>query len=238
MPFKSVILPILFLTGFQVHSQSQKELVFINEKGAFEEETSILVSIQADSREPISFTTETLKIQLSDFSFDSIATIIVEGTFIHTYINQYTPKQFRKLDTIAIYQSRRIVGPTPRVFLKRNYDLDSAILQEGGYLRNFRDEFDMDSIFFLEIHHARPLSKKDKELINRVKTEFCRLAGVEEKTIQLIDKKIPYTTSRFDFFHEGILISEKFIQQQNTPWMKAKAEEYSLVLVTYMIWKK
>ncbi len=72
----------------------------------------------------------------------------------------------------------------------------------------------------------------------RIKTTFCKEAEVDEKSIHLIDKKLPYSTTKFDFFNPGTLISEAFIQTQNTPWMKAKAEEYSLVLVVEIVWSK
>jgi hypothetical protein len=228
------------LVSICLHSFAQ-EVVFINvvgENKAFVKETEIFVTLQSDRKHSITLSTRTTKIDLSSFYFDSLVTVTIDGKLIHEYVNQYTREQFLKLDTISLYQSQRIYEPTPRVYLNRNYPLDSAIRYEAAVLKEFFYGSSMDSTFFIEIYHARPLSKKVRKQIEQVKSAFCKEAGADGKTIQLIDKKTPYASTRMDFFTPTTVITEQFIQQQNTPWMKAKAKEYSLVLVVEIVWSK
>ena len=238
MPF--IKFRIIFITFFAcIHlSAISQELVFVNCSGTFREETEIYIHLQLDRKPAVDLSTKTARINLSSYSFDSIATLTVKGMLIHKYTNQYFPEQFRKLDTITLYQSQRIDEPTPRFFLKMNYNIDSAVIFDAGILKNFLDEASLDSTFVLEIYHSRTLSKKEEQRIQTIKTAFCKEVGVDEKSVQLVDKQAPYSTARFDFFNPGTIITKQFIQQQNTPWMKAKAEEYSLVLMVNMIWKQ
>ncbi len=236
MPFIKLIL-IARLVSICSHSFAQ-ELFFVNHTQGFEEGTEIHVRLQFDRKKAIEVTTKNAQINIGNYSFDSLVTLTVNGPAIHEYINQYTPEQFRKLNTISLYQSRRIYEPTPRFFLNMNYNLDSVVKYDAGVLHYFRDESSLDSTFSLNIYHSGKLSKKDKQRIAAIKTSFCKEVGVNEKSIQLIDKKLPYSTIRFDFFNPGSMITDYFIEAQNTPWMKAKAEEYSLVLVVEIVWSK
>lgn len=233
------ILGIVFLL-LCLRSFSQ-EITFINlagENKEFREGTEIYGTLQADRKESFYFRTKTGKIHFGDFSFDSVVTLTVQGVLIKEYTNQYTPEQFQKLDTIPLYQTNRFYEPTPRVFLNKQYSLDSAIRCEAAILKDFLENTSIDSTFLIQIYHSRALKKSDKKRINQVKTTFCKEVGVDEKDIQLIDKKCSYSTVRFDFFNPGSIVTDYFIKNQNTPWMKAKAEEYSLALVVEIVWSK
>lgn len=234
---KSIFITLLLSATINSPTFSQ-ELVFVNHTEGFEEGTEIRIQLQFDRKKAIEVITKNARINIGNYSFDSLVTLTINGPAIHEYINQYTPDQFRKLNTISLHQSRRIQEPTPRFFLNRNYNLDSVVKYDAGVLKYFLDESSMDSTFSLNIYHSRKLSKKDKQRIAVVKTAFCKEFGVDEKSIQLIDKNFPYSTLRFDFFNPGSIITDYFIENQNTPWMKAKAEEYSLVLVVEIVWKK
>ncbi len=233
---KSIVLIILFFWS-SVYSFSQ-ELIFVNQNGVFEAGTEMRIDLQLDNKAPLELITKNKKINLSSFSFDSIATLTVNGPFIHEYINQYTPEQFKKLDTIVLFQQRRIFGPTPRIFPKMNHDLDSAINFEAGILRSFIDESIIESTFSINIYHTYPLSKEDFLQIQEIKTKLCKEVGVDEKKITLIDKEAPFSTERLDFFNPGTVILPAFIKEQNTFWMKSKAEDYRLVLKIEVMWIK
>lgn len=237
MKTKFNLLAIYFCIFYFPFSGFSQELVFVNGNSDFREGTEIHITLQADKKEAIEFNTKTGKINLNSFSFDSIVTLKASGLMIHEYTNQYFPKQFRQLDTIILYQNSIIYETTPRFFLKKDYDLDSCIRNNTEWFKAFLDDSTMDSTFVFEIYHSNSLSKKDKSQIQDIKTLFCKELDIPEKNIQLIDKRVPYTTERFDFFNPKTLVSKSFINQQNTPWMKSKAEEYSLVLVVEIIWK-
>jgi hypothetical protein len=61
---------------------------------------------------------------------------------------------------------------------------------------------------------------------------------MEAECVELVDRNTPYTSGPEDFFNEGMIMSRTEIDSQNTPWMKAQAEKYSIVLRVLIAQKK
>lgn len=219
-------------------SAFSQRIVFTNQHGTFKDSIALRLTLQADHQKPIEFTTGNAETDLSGFSFDSIVTLFVNGLSIHEYCNQYTPTQFKQIDTIVLYQSLKCQIMTPRFFPAMNYDLDSAVRDEAAFFGEFMHDSPLDSTFCFQLYHADPISKKELKQIQTLKASFCQKLGVDEQTIQLIDTKQPYATAYFNFFNPETVISREFINLQNTPWMKTKATEYSVALVLNVIWKQ
>lgn len=232
--FYSLLIILLYNKGLFA-----QQVVFINKNGGtFREGTELRITLQVDKNLPIQLETETGKVDFSSYQVDSLAILKVKGLFIDEYYNEYLPKQFLEIDTVELFQTNLRGTSTPRFFLNMNSDLDSAIIDDAIWFKSFLDGSLLDSTFKIGIYHADRLSIKDKKNIHKAKVKFCAELGMDEKTIELVDRKEPYTTVRYNFFQEKTIVSRVFINGQNTDYMKQKAEEYSVVLMVEMVWTK
>lgn len=82
------------------------------------------------------------------------------------------------------------------------------------------------------------LNFKKKRFIRKTIREYCELIDKKEFEDSVVFQKESYTCGQEDFFNEGTIINKSFINNQNTPFMKRKAERYSIVITIQLVWHK
>lgn len=143
------------------------------------------------------------------------------------YYNEYTPKQFKQLSKVILYQSYFISELKPRVFLNelKTWEKDTLEIEWlAGYLDEYKHHSKNDTI------HVALFSAKRDHLFRRLATKHklkkaLHMAGVEYAAIVIHYQDKPYVTAKADFFPTGSVITHAFVRHQNSPKMRKEARK-------------
>ncbi len=228
---------ILFLIVFFSFGFSQ-EIIIVdqNNKQLFGIE-ELKVQVKIDNKSTLEFNLLKEKILIDKSQCDSLADIRIFGYLTQDYYNQYTPNQFKLVDTIKIVHSQQIIIPTPIFLIDVNQSIDTIIIN-NLYFKNYIEQIGLPYSIYFEVFNSSKISKKEKKFIEKVKKIYCEKIGLENEKIKLVFSKNPYISNQLDFFNKGSQITDDFIESQNTSLMKKQAERYKLVTQLIINWEK
>ena len=164
---------------------------------------------------------------------DSIYTLEVYGIYAQKYFNQFSYEQLKNTDTIALFYSRVKAGGYTKAMIT---DIDSIEIFDYELLVEYISALEMEKYRVeLNVYNTYRLSVRERRKIKEFKKKFSETSKIPLDSLQLNFKNIPYTSFQDDFFASGTVITKSFIKNQNTAYMKQKAQEYSLVISTWIV---
>jgi hypothetical protein len=170
--------------------------------------------------------------------FNNVLDILIEGPNHQPYHNQFTPSQFKTLDTIQIIQKFVSGGQTPVLLLGNHRGMDTILFGQKWFSTwLIENEGIIDSVY-ISVYSVNKLRKCDRKKINEVKNAYCDLVGLKPENVLLLYKTTPYVMGQQDFFNEGTIVNKKFLSSQNTDYMSKKADDYSIVMQVMMGYKQ
>ncbi len=215
-----------------------QEIVVVDQNGEkFNGPNELFVEIKIDNDSTLKFILPKEKIIIKGKGCDSLAEIKITGYLTQDYYNQYTPEQFKLVDTIQIYHSQIIANPTPIFLLDINEKIDS-IIKNNLQFKDYFKQIGLPYTLSFNVFNADRITKKEKKFIEKVKKTYCDYLGIDNEKIKLIYENKSYVSVQQDFFTKGTIITRDFINSQNTSWMKDQAEKYKLVMWLMINWEK
>lgn len=164
--------------------------------------------------------------------------IYITPIFGQPYHNQYLRDQLKFIDTIKINQTQWIRRQTPRLFLGTDVILDSLFIDVLWISEWLNERNDAVNGISFWVNNSSALENSDKKRVKKVIHEYCERIGHKEYSKNIDFRNTPYITGQDDHFNEGTLITEEFIEGQNTAFMMSVAEKYSLVVTIIIDWNK
>ncbi|GAB5415960.1 MAG: hypothetical protein Crog4KO_07410 [Crocinitomicaceae bacterium] len=155
-------------------------------------------------------------------------TLEIQGFMIQDYYNEYRCDQLSNLDTIYVQERRTCKMYFPRLLnnVGTNFDFNHTFVTH--WLED--ESFQLDAIYF-EVKHADSLSRKDKRRIKQNIRAYCNTIGTPQFAKDVVFSNSPYVARNTDEFSEGTAFTRSFIDEQNTPEMRLRAEKYALVIL-------
>lgn len=168
----------------------------------------------------------------------NIVDITITPIYGQPYHNQYRRDQLKFLDTIKVNQTRMIRRQTPRLFLGTDEILDSILIDQSWFGDWLDDRSPVVNGISFWVNNSSALKNSDKRKVKKVVRAYCDSIGHKEFSTKIEFKNTPYVTGQDDYFNEGTVVTDEFIQGQNTPFMMNIAQQYALVVSVIIDWKR
>ena len=226
-----VLIVILIGRSNSTHAQS-KIIPIITQTGDtlnIEYRMRYSIIVDGDSLNEVKMTQSSIELPVPD----SLLQVSIFGNQLQTFYNEYTPSQLAKLSNIEVYFSHMISVQTPHFFKENILHPSESIEDSLDWFKSWLNEHTEIRGYEVYVYQSRGLTGLEKRKVKKLHRRIEKTLGYESN---LVFKNEPYTTSQKDCFKSGESITMEFIESQNTPNMKNRAENYSMVLVFIILW--